>query len=99
MRRFTVLGLRFARALATRLTNRSRADHYIRHLQGDAGPGLQALTPTVNGDEPARDLQLCDVRILPDNDGSEEAGVKGSRPNRIDGPDRVFDFFNGDHLR
>ena len=76
MGRLIIFWLWLTRALAASESNGRRTGDNVRNLEGDAGPGAQTLTASVNRDESTSNLKFGDMWILPDYRCSEEMGVK-----------------------
>lgn len=94
---FTILVLGILRALSARGPHGLGARHHIGNLKGQAGPSALAFATAVDGDESAGDLHLGNMRILAHDGGAEEFAVESRGPHRIGRPDRVFEFFDGNH--
>jgi len=94
--RFSVFPLRFPFATTACRHNFRRTLHNIGHLESKAGPGLPALTASVDGNHSAGDGNFRDVGILAHDPAAETICVKSGCALRIGCPDGVFELLN-DH--
>ena len=92
--RLAVLWFRFPIAFATGSDDLGRAGHYIRHLEGQPGPGWLTLSASVDRNQATSNGQLRDMGVFSGKGGPEYRLVKFCGAGGISRPYGVLEFFN-----